>query len=193
MEIDGWDISNLNLYESMKRAAVFDYNLQEKLREFMEPMKPRKAVFFQDFVAANQAERADNVLTSGSKWEQMEQLRADIRDFKETKNLEKIIVMWVGNTERFSEIVEGLNDTWDNLERSMKVSAHEISPSTVYAAAAILEGVRFLQSIQLHQNSIFIILIKKFLYVQFLIYSYAVCFYQWLSTKRIGTWDSGSG
>lgn len=140
LEIDGWDISNLNLYESMKRAAVFDYNLQEKLRKYMEPIKPRKAVFFQDFVAANQADRADNVLT-GSKWEQLEQLREDIRDFKVSKNLEKIIVMWVGNTERFSDIVPGLNDTWEHLEKAMKASAHEVSPSTVYAAAAILEGV----------------------------------------------------
>lgn len=126
----------------MKRAAVFDYDLQEKLRKYMEPIKPRKAVFFQDFVAANQAERADNLLT-GSKWEQLEKLREDIRDFKSTKNLDKIIVMWVGNTERFSEIAEGLNDTWSNLEKAMKVSAHEIAPSTLYAAAAILEGVCF--------------------------------------------------
>lgn len=130
----------MNLCEAMKRAAVFDYDLQEKLRQYMEPIKPRKAVFFQDFVAANQAERADNVL-SGSKWEQLERLREDIRDFKNKKNLDKVIIMWVGNTERFAELAEGLNDTWANLERALKASAHEISPSTVYAAAAILEGV----------------------------------------------------
>lgn len=141
MEIDGWDISSLNLYEGMKRAAVFDYDLQQKLRKHLEPITPRKAVFFQDFVAANQADRADNILT-GSKWEQLEKLREDIRDFKITKNLDKVIVLWVGNTERFSEIVEGLNDTWTNLENALKASAAEISPSTVYAAAAILEGVR---------------------------------------------------
>ncbi|CAL8109333.1 unnamed protein product [Orchesella dallaii] len=143
MEIDGWDISNMNLADGMKRAAVFDWELQEKLRSHMEHLKPRKAVFFQDFVAANQADRVNNVLT-GSKFEQMEQIRADICDFKKEKNLDKVIILWVGNTERFSEIASGLNDTWENLEKAMKASAHEISPSTVYAAAAILEGCAFI-------------------------------------------------
>ncbi|ODN06032.1 Inositol-3-phosphate synthase 1 [Orchesella cincta] len=143
MEIDGWDISSMNLYDGLKRAAVFDWELQEKLRPHMEQLKPRKAVFFQDFVAANQADRVDNVIT-GTKYEQMEKLRADIRDFKTKKNLDKIIILWVGNTERFSEVVPGLNDTWANLEKSMKASAHEVSPSTVYAAAAILEGCAYI-------------------------------------------------
>jgi myo-inositol-1-phosphate synthase len=140
LEIDGWDISAMNLADGMKRAGVFDWDLQQKLYPLMVNLKPRRAAFFQDFVAANQADRADNIL-SGGKWEQLQQLRADIRDFKAKKNLEKIIVMWVGNTERFSELLPGLNDSWANLEASIKANAHEVSPSTLYAAAAILENV----------------------------------------------------
>ena len=37
-----------------------------------------------------QEDRADNVLT-GTKQEMLEQIRADIRDFKEKKNLDKVI------------------------------------------------------------------------------------------------------
>ena len=140
LEIDGWDISSMNMGDAMKRAGVFDWSLQEKLRPYMSSIIPRKAVFFQDFVAANQAERADNVIP-GSKWEQLQQLRRDIRDFKAKKNLDKIIVMWVGNTERFSELIKGLNDTWANLEKGIREGAHEISPSTLYAVAAALENV----------------------------------------------------
>jgi myo-inositol-1-phosphate synthase len=143
LEIDGWDISSMDLGEGMKRAGVFEWSLQEQLRPLMCGIKPRKACFFQDFVAANQADRVDNVLT-GSKWEQLDQLRRDIRDFKKSKNLDKIIIMWVGNTERFSELKKGLNDTWTNLEKSIKANVHEISPSTIYAIAAILENVRII-------------------------------------------------
>lgn len=143
MEIDGWDISSMNLADGMKRAGVFEWSLQEQLRPMMASLVPRKAVFFQDFVAANQADRADNVIP-GTKWEQLEQLRRDIRDFKAKKSLEKVIIMWVGNTERFAELAKGLNDTWANLEMAIKAGAHEISPSTLYAVAGILENCAFI-------------------------------------------------
>ncbi|CAN0505760.1 unnamed protein product, partial [Scytosiphon promiscuus] len=39
----------------------------------MEGMKPLPSIYFPDFIAANQSERANNVLT-GSKQEQMDQV-----------------------------------------------------------------------------------------------------------------------
>lgn len=59
---DGWDISSMNLADSMERAQVIDYDLQRQLKPHMESMKPRPSVYFPDFIAANQADRADNVL-----------------------------------------------------------------------------------------------------------------------------------
>lgn len=53
-EIDGWDISSLNLAESMVRAKVIDFDLQQKLRKEMATMKPRPAIYDPDFIAANQ-------------------------------------------------------------------------------------------------------------------------------------------
>jgi len=55
-----------------------------------------------------------------------------------------VIVLWTANTERFSDIREGLNDTADNLLRSIKNSESEISPSTIFACASILEGVSYI-------------------------------------------------
>jgi len=72
----------------------------------------------------------------------MEKIREDIRDFKAKKNLDSVIVLWTANTERFCDVVEGLNDTADNLLKSIKNNEAEISPSTLFAVAAILEGVR---------------------------------------------------
>jgi len=40
------------------------------------------------------------------------------------------------------ELTDGLNHNWPSLERSIKANEAEISPSTHYAMAAILENVR---------------------------------------------------
>jgi myo-inositol-1-phosphate synthase len=52
-----------------------------------------------------------------------------------------VIVLWTANTERFADIVPGLNDTAEHLMRSIKEDASEIAPSTLFAVASILEGV----------------------------------------------------
>ncbi|PSN52115.1 Inositol-3-phosphate synthase 1-A [Blattella germanica] len=141
--VDGWDISSMNLANAMTRARVLDINLQHQLRPLMQDMKPRPSIYFPDFIAANQASRADNVL-SGTKWQQMEQIRKDIREFKATHKLDQVIVLWTANTERFSDILPGLNETEENLLSSIKANAAEISPSTLFAVACILEGVPYI-------------------------------------------------
>lgn len=71
----------------------------------------------------------------------IEQIRKDIRAVKSEKGAEKVIVLWTANTERFSEIIKGVNDTADNLIAAIKSGHPEISPSTLFAVASILEGV----------------------------------------------------
>lgn len=79
-------------------------------------------------------------------------------------------MLWTANTERFCEVVPGLNDTADNLLRTIQVGTPrggmgsglapkdpsvltaclcpqlglEVSPSTLFAVASILEGCAFL-------------------------------------------------
>ncbi|XP_068618145.1 inositol-3-phosphate synthase [Battus philenor] len=137
--IDGWDISPLNLAESMVRAKVIDFDLQQKLKKEMATMKPRPAIYDPDFIAANQADRATNLIR-GTRYEQYLQVRADIKDFRDKKKLDKIIVLWTANTERFCEVRAGIHDTSENLERALRNNDSEISPSTIFALAAVDEG-----------------------------------------------------
>jgi myo-inositol-1-phosphate synthase len=71
-------------------------------------------------------------------------VRQHIRDFKKKNNVDKVIVLWTANTERYSEIIPGLNDTAENLLEAIKKGEKEIAPSTMYAVAAILEGCSFI-------------------------------------------------
>jgi len=139
----GWDISKLNLSEAMKRAQVLEYDLQRQLVPYMEKIVPLPSIYIPDFIAANQRDRADNLI-EGTKVEQIEKIRADIRNFKRDNNLDKVVVIWSANTERFSDIITGLNDTADNLLASLERGEHEISPSTMFAIASILEGVPYI-------------------------------------------------
>jgi myo-inositol-1-phosphate synthase len=77
LKITGWDISNLNLYDSCKRAKVLEPTLLEQLKPQLQSMSPMKAAFQPEYVASNQADRANNTLT-GSNQEVIAQLRKDI-------------------------------------------------------------------------------------------------------------------
>ncbi len=56
--------------------------------------------------------------------------------------MDEVIIVWTANTERFSEVKEGLNDNAANLLKAITENESEIAPSTIYAVASILEGVR---------------------------------------------------
>ena len=139
----GWDINNMNLGDAMRRAQVLDYDLQNKLYPHMQSIVPLPAAYFPDFIAANQCERANHVLT-GTKQEQLEQLQKDISAFKADNQLDKVIILWTANTERFANIEEGINDTGDHLLSSIQRGEPEISASSLYAVAAVLEGCTFI-------------------------------------------------
>jgi myo-inositol-1-phosphate synthase len=141
--LGGWDISAMNLADAMERAQVLDYDLQRQLRPHMEGMVPLPSIYYPDFIAANQSDRADNVLP-GTKAEHLETVRQNIRDFKAANDLDKVIVLWTANTERFAAIEEGLNDTAENVLASIERGEDEISPSTVFAVASILEGCTYI-------------------------------------------------
>ncbi len=66
------------------------------------------------------------------------------RDFKASNNLDKVIVQWTANTERFADILEGVNDTADNLLKAIENGHEEVAPSTIFAVACILEGIPFI-------------------------------------------------
>ena len=54
----------------------------------------------------------------------------------------QVIVLWTANTERFCDVSEGLNDTAENLLSSIARNEEEVSPSSIFAVASILEKVQ---------------------------------------------------
>ncbi|KAI6359061.1 Inositol-3-phosphate synthase [Pyricularia grisea] len=143
--IGGWDISGMNLADAMDRAGVLEPSLKMQVRKEMASMKPLPSIYYPDFIAANQGSRADNVLPGSKACNgHVDQLRRDIRDFKAKNGLDKVIVLWTANTERYASELNGVNDTADNLLKSIEGGELEVSPSTVFAVASIMEGAPFI-------------------------------------------------
>lgn len=143
--IGGWDINDMDIASAMDRAQVLEPTLKAMLRKQTSSMKPLPSIYYPDFIAANQEGRANN-LVAGDKAciEHVTRIRRDIQDFKATNSLDKVIVLWTANTERFSDIIEGVNDTASNLMDSIAAGHSEVAPSTIFAVASILENVPFI-------------------------------------------------
>jgi len=145
LAIGGWDISGMDLAAAMDRAKVLEPTLKSLVKKQMATIKPLPSIYYPDFIAANQEDRADNVVPgSKASIEHVEHLRKDIRDFKAANELDKVIVLWTANTERYADIISGVNDTADNLMKSIEAGHEEISPSTIFAVACILENAPFI-------------------------------------------------
>jgi myo-inositol-1-phosphate synthase len=129
-EIGGWDISDLNLYESCKRAKVLEPTLLDQLKADLEQIKPLPAVLNPDFIAANQEDRADNDV-KGPNQELIDKLRADIRAMKE--KVDKVLVLWTANTEMF--LLPEINSI-DDLELRIKNNT-PLPASVLYCVAAL--------------------------------------------------------
>jgi len=143
--VGGWDISGMDLAAAMDRAAVLEPTLKAQVKKEMSQMVPLPSIYYPDFIAANQEDRADNLIPGDKAcMAHVEKIRQDIREFKAKNNLDKVIVQWTANTERFADILPGVNDTAENLMKAIENGHEEVSPSTVFAVACILENAPFI-------------------------------------------------
>ena len=53
-------------------------------------------------------------------------------------------MLWTANTERFADIIPGVNDTAENLMKAIEAGHEEVSPSTIFAVACILDNTPFI-------------------------------------------------
>ena len=136
-----WDVYPANAYQSAMHAEVLKEKDIEPVADELMAIKPMPAAF-----DPNYAKRlhGDNVKT-GSRWELVEQLREDIRNFKKETGVERVVVLWAASTEVYVPIDENVHYTLAQLEKAMKEDDREhIAPSMCYAYAALSEGCPFI-------------------------------------------------
>ncbi len=135
----GWDIFDDNCYEAATTAGVLEPSLLTQIKPELEAIKPMSAVFDRHYV-----KRLDgpNVKTGANKMELAEQVRADIRRFKQENMLDRLVMIWCGSTEIFM-VENEAHQSIEAFEKALQRSDVSIPSSMVYAYAALKEGIPY--------------------------------------------------
>jgi len=134
-----WDIFEENGYEAAVTAGVLDASMPEQVRPELEASQPWPAVFEQRSV---QRLMGTNVKTGANKLELAEQVRDDIRAFKDVHHLDRLVMVWCGSTEIFMTPTAA-HQSIEAFEQAMESNADDIASSMVYAYAALKEGIPY--------------------------------------------------
>ena len=135
----GWDPIPDDMYSAARKAGVLDRDLLDQMKPFLSSIKPRPAVFDQDWVKKL---HGTNVKKGKTKMDLVEQVRDDIRDFKKKSGAERLIMMWCGSTEVFVKPA-AVHQTVAAFEKGLQNNDDKIAPSMIYAYAALTEGIPF--------------------------------------------------
>lgn len=136
-----WDVYPQNAYQAAIYAEVLQEKDIEPVRDELENIVPMKAAFDKNFAKRLDG---DNVKQGLTRWEMVEELRRDIRNFKQENDCQRVVVVWAASTEIFVPYEERVHGTLDTLEKAMKADDREhIAPSMCYAYAALSEEAPF--------------------------------------------------
>ena len=137
-----WDVYPANAYESAINCEVLKEKDIEPVKDELVKIVPMKAAFDKNY-----AKRLDgnNVKNCKDRWDMMEQIREDIRNFKKENNVNRVVVLWAASTEIYVPVDEKVHGTLAALEAAMKADDKEhVAPSMCYAYAALVEGCPFI-------------------------------------------------
>src|ERR1035438_6539520 len=113
--------------------------LLQSLKEPLEAIEPMQAVFDQKFVKRL---NGPNVKAGGSKMDYAEGVMEDIRQFQKRTKVSRTTMIWCGSTEVYHEAAE-VHSSLERFERGLRENDPEISPSQIYAYAALKSGVPY--------------------------------------------------
>jgi myo-inositol-1-phosphate synthase len=135
----GWDIFEDDCYDAARTAGVIERSLLDQVKPELEAIKPWPAVFDRRYV-----KRLDgpNVKGSRNKRDLAEALIDDIRRFKETHKLDRLVLIWCGSTEVFLRETD-VHRSVAAFEKGLAANDDAIPSSMIYAYAAIKEGIPY--------------------------------------------------
>ena len=137
-----WDVYPANAYESAINAEVLKEKDIEPVKDELLKIKPLKAAFDKNYAKRLDG---DNVKQCKDRWDMMEQVREDIRNFKKETGVDRVVVLWAASTEIYVAPDKNVHYTLEQLEAAMKANdVDHISPSMCYAYAALKEDCPFI-------------------------------------------------
>ena len=135
----GWDINDENIYEISLRSKVLDKTLLNELRPELETINVYKAVFDHKYVRRL---NGDWIKKGTSKMDLAEQVMDDIKNFNKLNDITSNVMIWCGSTEIYFEPSD-VHSNIEKFEQGLKNNDDSISPSMIYAYAAIKLGIPY--------------------------------------------------
>jgi myo-inositol-1-phosphate synthase len=135
----GWDIFEDDMYAAAVSAGVLDRQTLDGLKTELESVKPMPAVFDQSYVKRL---KGTHIKKGKTKMDLADQLRKDLQNFKANHRVTRLVMIWCGSTEVY--IQPGpVHRSVAKFEKGLQENDPGISPSMIYAYAALSEGVPF--------------------------------------------------
>ncbi len=134
-----WDPISPNALEAARTAGVLEDRDLAAISGELEGIVAMPAVFDQSWVSRLEGTR---VKTGASKMELAEQLMADIERFRTENECDRLVMVWCASTEAYRDVTD-VHATIESFEQGLRDSDEMISPSQIYAYAAIMSGVPF--------------------------------------------------
>ena len=145
-----WDVYPQNAYQAAMYAEVLKEKDINPVRDELEQIVPMPAAFDKNYAKRLDGDNVKCSMVNGqcsmpTRWQMVEALRKDIRDFKAQKGCDRVVVLWAASTEIYVPINEQVHYQLADLEAAMKADDREhIAPSMCYAYAALTEGAPFI-------------------------------------------------
>ena len=136
----GWDVYSDNVFEAAVKAKVLEPMMLHAVRAELEAVKPMKAVFDQNYVPNL---NGTHVKQAATKAALAKALMWDIENFREANDCARLVMVWCGSTEKYLEASE-VHETLVKFEEGLQNNDPAISPSMIYAYAAISLGIPFM-------------------------------------------------
>jgi myo-inositol-1-phosphate synthase len=136
----GWDAFPDDAYEAAAAAGVLEKEHLNAVRMELKEVRPFPAVFDARYVVG--LKNGSHNKSYGSLREAAEQVREDIRAFKEAHALTRAVMVNCASTEAYLQPQEA-HFTLENFEEALDRSDPAISPSMIYAYAALMEDVPY--------------------------------------------------
>ncbi len=134
-----WDPIPDDAYTSCKVGGVLNYEHVEPIADFLKSLKPMPAVFDRKYVKRLEG---TNIKSGKTKRDLAEQIRDDIRNFKEVNGCDRLVMIWCASTEVFIQPGPA-HESLAAFERAMDQNDPAVSPAMLYAWAALMEGVPY--------------------------------------------------
>jgi myo-inositol-1-phosphate synthase len=134
-----WDLFPDNGYEAACKAGVIPRDLLDKIKDDLSALSPMKAVYDENYCRRL---KATHFKPQQNKMELAQAVMQDIADFQKRTHCARMTMIWCGSTEAYNTL-QDCHKSLKNFEAGLRQSDPAISPSMIYAYAALKSRIGY--------------------------------------------------